>query len=131
VFGSDALVVGDRLLVATDVGIFGTSRKSPGAWVPFGTGIPEAVPAIEISTNPQQTRLVAATHGRGVWVLDLTGKNNGGGGGSGGGGSGGGSGGGGGGGVIPTTGLPGWVLVAPLPLLLALLVRRRLRAARG
>jgi hypothetical protein len=126
-FGSDPLVVGDRLLVATDVGIFGTPVKSPGAWVPFGTGIPEAVPAIEISTNPQQTKLVAATHGRGVWVLDLTGKTSGGGGG--GGGSGGG--GGGGGGVIPTTGLPGWVLLAPLPVLLAVLLRRRLRAARG
>jgi hypothetical protein len=131
VFGSDPLVVGDRLLVATDVGIFGTSRKSPGAWVPFGTDIPEAVPAIEISTNPQQTKLVAATHGRGVWVLDLTGKNNGGGGSGGGSGGGGGNGGGGGGGVIPTTGLPGWVMLAPLPLLLAVLARRRLRAARG
>jgi hypothetical protein len=123
-FGSDPLVVGNRLLVATDVGIFATPRDDPGEWVPFGTGIPAAVPAIELSTNPQQTKVVAATHGRGVWVLSLTGKTATGGGGGGTGNS--------GGERIPTTGLPGWVLLVAVPALSAtLLLRRRLRAARG
>jgi hypothetical protein len=123
-FGSDPLVVGNRLLVATDVGIFGTPRDNPGEWVPFGTGIPAAVPAIEISTNPQQTKLVAATHGRGVWVLPLTGTIAKGGGGGGTGKT--------GGERIPTTGLPGWLLLVSVPVLgSALLLRRRLRVARG
>lgn len=129
-FGSDPLVVGDRLIVATDVGVFATPRANPGQWVPFGTGIPDAVPAIEISTNPQGTKLVLATHGRGVWVMPITNSTTGGGGG---GGTGGGTGGGGsgGGGSTPATGAPFWVLLAPLPVIAALLARRRLRAARG
>ncbi|HVE62787.1 MAG TPA: hypothetical protein VNB94_03145 [Mycobacteriales bacterium] len=31
-----------------------------------------AVPAYELNTNPQGTKLVLTTHGRGVWALDLT-----------------------------------------------------------
>jgi hypothetical protein len=109
--------------VATDVGVFATPRDDPGEWVPMGTDIPAAVPAIEISANPQQTKLVLATHGRGVWVLPLTGKPatppKGGGGDH-------------GGGRIPATGVPAWVVLAgAVPLAAALLVRRRLRAARG
>jgi hypothetical protein len=133
-FGSDPLVVGNRLLVATDVGVFGTLVSNPGQWVPFGTGIPDAVPAIELSTNPKQTVLVLATHGRGVWTMPLTAVpgNTGGGGDTGGGGGGGDTGGGGGGGgKIPSTGAPFWVLLAGLPLGMALVVRRRLRADRG
>jgi hypothetical protein len=128
-FGSDALVVGDRLILATDVGVFATSRAKPGDWVPFGTHIPKAVPAIDLSTNPQQTKVVLASHGRGVWVMALTGKKptttpGGHGGGGGGGGT--------GGTKIPTTGLPAWVLLAGgVPLCGALVLRRRLRAARG
>jgi hypothetical protein len=131
-FGSDVLVVGDRLLASTDVGVFATPLADPGEWVPFGTNIPAAVPAIEISTDPQQETVVLATHGRGVWVLDLTGKKvrdrdkgedkdkdddrgNGTG----------------GNGQTPATGLPGWVPFAALPLIGgAAGVRRRLRAAR-
>ena len=36
--------------------------------MPFGTGLP-AVPAYELSLNPQRTKLVLATHGRGVYVM--------------------------------------------------------------
>ncbi|HWL37452.1 MAG TPA: hypothetical protein VNQ77_14805 [Frankiaceae bacterium] len=123
-FGSDVLVHGDLLIAATDVGVFATSAKDPGDWVPMGTGIPDAVPAIEISTNPQGTKLVLATHGRGVWVMPLTpvarntdddddkGTD-------------------GGGGPIATTGLPAWVLLgATVPAVGAVLLRRRLRAVR-
>jgi hypothetical protein len=125
-FGSDVLVHGDLLIAATDVGVFATSAKSPGAWVPMGTGIPDAVPAIEISTNPQGDKLVLATHGRGIWVMPLTplprdtdeddddDEDTG------------------GGGPIATTGLPAWVLLgAAVPATGAVLLRRRLRAARG
>ncbi|HEV2890985.1 MAG TPA: hypothetical protein VGX28_11485 [Frankiaceae bacterium] len=133
-FGSDPLVVGDRLIVATDVGVFATPLKSPGAWVPFGVGLPDGVPAIELSTNPQGTKLVLATHGRGVWVMPITRRISGGD-------DGGkddkdndGGGGGGkddGGGKHPATGAPYWVLLAGVPLGGALLVRRRLRASRA
>lgn len=118
-FGSDPLVVGDRLIVATDVGVYATPRATPGNWVPMGVGIPLAAPAIEISTNPQHTKLVAATHGRGVWVLPLTGtvtkppvrKPTG------------------GPTKIPATGLPAWVLAVALPAAAgAVALRRRLRA---
>jgi hypothetical protein len=121
-FGSDVLVVGQTLIAATDVGVFATPLANPGEWVPMGTGIPAALPAIDISTNPQGTVLVAATHGRGVWAMPL-GK----------------------GPIVvppkkpstrptkmPATGLPAaWALLALVPVSGAVLVRRRLRAARG
>ena len=129
-FGSDVLVTRNLLIAATDVGVFATPRDKPGEWVPMGTDIPAAVPAIEISTNPQEDTLVLATHGRGVWALPLTGKvttppKDTTGGGKDGGKDGGND------GRHPATGLPVWVLVGTLPLAAAVVARRRLRAARA
>jgi hypothetical protein len=39
-------------------------------WAPFGTDLP-AVPAYDISVNPQGNKLLLATHGRGIYVLAL------------------------------------------------------------
>lgn len=125
-FGGDVIVAGDRLVVATDTGVFATPKASPGEWVPFGKGLP-AVPGYSMQLNPQGSTLVLATHGRGVWTLDLnrvappagnpppvakppvarppaTGP-----------------------GTLPTTGLPAVVLLAPLVLGAGLVLRRRLR----
>ncbi|HVE73516.1 MAG TPA: hypothetical protein VNA30_00265 [Mycobacteriales bacterium] len=120
-FGADVKVVGDRLVLATDTGVYATPAATPGAWVPFGTGLP-AVPAYELQLNPQGTILVLATHGRGVWTLPLDaaappagppappkrpnappGK----------------------GPMIPATGLPLWPLIAPLFLGAGMWLRRR------
>jgi photosystem II stability/assembly factor-like uncharacterized protein len=125
-FAQDVLVQGGRLIVATDVGVFATASKTSTDWEPLGKGIPVAVPAYELNTNPQGTRLVLATHGRGVWALDLTGAAP----------------------VtppgpttppapkpppapLPSTGAPAWLAVAPLLAGAALLLRRRHRAARA
>jgi hypothetical protein len=73
-FASDLLVQGGRLIVATDVGVFATASTTSTDWEPLGTGLPAAVPAYELNTNPQGDTLVLATHGRGVWALPLTGR---------------------------------------------------------
>jgi hypothetical protein len=118
-FAGDVIVAGDRLIVATDHGVFATSVSAPGDWVPFGVGQP-AVPGYKLQLNPQGNKLVLATHGRGVWTLPLLGApappagpsgpvtrppT----------------------GPLPATGLPIWVLIGA-PLLVAAGVLRRRRA---
>ena len=72
VFAADVIVQGDRLIVATDAGVFANATKDSLDFVPFGTNIPRAVPAYDLSTDPQGTTLLLATHGRGLYTLDLT-----------------------------------------------------------
>ncbi|HMC72296.1 MAG TPA: hypothetical protein VKJ07_24270, partial [Mycobacteriales bacterium] len=60
-FGEDVQDLGDRIVAATDAGVFAMAKSHPRVWVPFGTGLP-AVPAYELSLNPQRTKLVLATH---------------------------------------------------------------------
>jgi hypothetical protein len=118
-FAGDVIVAGDRLIVATDHGVFATSVSAPGDWVPFGVGQP-AVPGYKLQLNPQGNKLVLATHGRGVWTLPLLGApappagpsgpdtrppT----------------------GPLPATGLPSWVLICA-PLLIAAGALRRRRA---
>jgi hypothetical protein len=118
-FAGDVIVAGDRLIAATDNGVFATPIASPGQWVPFGTGQP-AVPGYKLQLNPQGNRLVLATHGRGVWTLPLLGAAP--------------PGGAGAPGAAPppakgpiaATGLPMWVLLFAPVLVLAGLLRRRL-----
>jgi hypothetical protein len=59
----------NRLFIATDVGVY-TSADLGGYWYPLGQGMPlQAV--VDLSFHPVARRLVAATHGRSQWVLDL------------------------------------------------------------
>jgi hypothetical protein len=69
-FAEDVQDLGDRLVVATDAGVFGALKSHPTVWTPFGTNLP-AVPAYDLSLNPQGTKLILATHGRGIYVLAL------------------------------------------------------------
>jgi hypothetical protein len=69
-FAEDVQDLGDRLIVATDAGVFGALKSSPTVWVPFGTNLP-AVPAYDLDVNPQGNKLILATHGRGIYVLAL------------------------------------------------------------
>lgn len=67
---ANALVVrGDRVYVATDIGVF-TAPKTGGTFARLGTAMP-ASPVLDLNLNPQGTRLVAATHGRGIWSYDF------------------------------------------------------------
>ncbi len=59
----------NRLYLATDVGVY-TSADLGGYWYPLGQGMPlQAV--VDLSFHPSSRTLVAATHGRSQWVLDL------------------------------------------------------------
>ena len=125
-FGADLEVQGGRLILATDVGVFATASDTSTEWVPFGKGLP-AVPALDLSTDPQGKTLLLATHGRGLYTLRLTGaagaplpgpgpvtgpkpvagpkpgKPS----------------------PLPATGSPAWLLAAPLAAAAALALRRR------
>jgi len=70
-FAADVIVSGDRLIVATDTGVFANAAKDSAEFVPFGSGLPSGVPAYDLSTNPQGSTVLLATHGRGLYTLDL------------------------------------------------------------
>lgn len=58
-----------RLFIGTDVGVY-TSADLGNYWYPLGQGMP-LQPVSDLSFHPASRRLVAATHGRSQWVLDL------------------------------------------------------------
>jgi photosystem II stability/assembly factor-like uncharacterized protein len=59
------------LYLATDVGVY-ASRNRGASWFALGTGMP--VQAIfDLTLHSASRTLVAATHGRGQWKLDVTG----------------------------------------------------------
>jgi hypothetical protein len=62
----------DRLIVGNDVGVF-TSSLRGGAWERLGTGLPN-VSTFDLNLDPTGSKMVAATHGRGVWVYDFGAK---------------------------------------------------------
>ena len=57
-----------QLVVGTDVGVFATSASSPGTWAPLGHSLPGA-PINALAVSPDQSSLLVATHGRGIWEL--------------------------------------------------------------
>ena len=60
------------LYLATDVGVY-ASRNAGAGWYPLGSGMPVQVIAdLTLYSNSGTRRLIAATHGRSQWVLDLT-----------------------------------------------------------
>jgi photosystem II stability/assembly factor-like uncharacterized protein len=59
------------LYAGTDVGPY-SSTDGGGTWAPVGTGIP-AIPVMALILDQQAGRLIALTHGRGAYSLDLTG----------------------------------------------------------
>ena len=65
---SEACAVG-LPIVGTDVGVF-TSSLRGGAWERLGTGLPN-VSTFDLNLNPSGSKMVAATHGRGVWVYEF------------------------------------------------------------
>ena len=58
------------LFLATDVGVYWT-RDTGASWVPLGWGMPVQT-IFDLSFHAPSRTLVAATHGRSQWALDLT-----------------------------------------------------------
>jgi hypothetical protein len=59
----------NQLVVSTDVGIFATSASGPGVWHRIGHGQP-AAPSVDLAVSPDQSFLLVATHGEGLWELN-------------------------------------------------------------
>ncbi len=59
-----------RLYVATDLGVYWT-RFQGSPWAPLGTGLPFTA-VFDLNLHAPSRTLVAATHGRSQWTLDLT-----------------------------------------------------------
>jgi photosystem II stability/assembly factor-like uncharacterized protein len=63
---NDVAIVGSRLVVADDVGVF-ASGLAGGSWKRVGVGLPHTI-AADLNTTADG-RLLVATHGRGLWVI--------------------------------------------------------------
>jgi hypothetical protein len=63
---NDIELVGGRLVVATDVGVF-TAPASGQTWKRVGNGLPNVI-TDDLSVTPDG-RILAATHGRGLWII--------------------------------------------------------------
>ncbi|MBC7789912.1 MAG: glycosyl hydrolase [Anaerolineae bacterium] len=59
----------DLLFVGTDVGVY-VSRDRGAHWSRFMTGLP-TVPVHDLQIHPRDHELIAATHGRSIWIVDI------------------------------------------------------------
>ncbi|NOZ70515.1 MAG: hypothetical protein GXP38_01150 [Chloroflexi bacterium] len=59
------------IYIGTDVGVY-RSTNDGASWQPLGSGLPN-VPVVDLAINNDQHVLIAGTHGRSVWKLDLGG----------------------------------------------------------
>ena len=66
---ADDIVLQDSgtLDVATDIGVF-TSSDNGSTWSVLGTNLPHVV-VNQLTLDPSGQNLVAATHGRGIWMI--------------------------------------------------------------
>ena len=60
----------DLLYVGTSVGAY-VSLDRGASWQRFMTNLP-TVPVFDLKIHPRDHELIAATHGRGLWVVDVT-----------------------------------------------------------
>jgi hypothetical protein len=58
------------LFVGTDVGAY-VSMDRGGSWQKFMTGLP-TVPVHDLKIHPREHELIAGTHGRSIWIVDIT-----------------------------------------------------------
>ncbi|MGW8267849.1 MAG: WD40/YVTN/BNR-like repeat-containing protein, partial [Longimicrobiales bacterium] len=59
----------DLLFVGTDVGVY-VSLDRGGHWQKFMEGLP-TVPVHDLKIHPRDRELIAATHGRSIWIADI------------------------------------------------------------
>jgi hypothetical protein len=57
------------LFVGTDVGAY-VSTDRGGSWRKFMTGLP-TVPVHDLRIHPREHELIAGTHGRSIWIVDI------------------------------------------------------------
>jgi hypothetical protein len=69
--GDDLVVVGGKLVVATDIGVFVAPAGGGAAttWSRLGSGLPNAS-VNDLATTPDGA-VLAATHGRGIWKITV------------------------------------------------------------
>ena len=58
------------LFVGTDVGAYVSTDRGK-SWQKFMNGLP-AVPVHDLEVHPRDHELIAATHGRSIWIVDVT-----------------------------------------------------------
>jgi photosystem II stability/assembly factor-like uncharacterized protein len=58
------------LFVGTDLGVY-VSTDRGGSWQRFMKGIGHAVPVHDLKIHPRDRELIAATHGRSLWIVDI------------------------------------------------------------
>jgi hypothetical protein len=68
---TDLLILGDKLIVSMDVGVFVAEAANPTAWSNLGTGIPKSAVS-SLTLTPDSESIVAATYGRGLWTIPDT-----------------------------------------------------------
>ena len=61
----------DLLFVGTEMGVF-ASLDGGKAWSPFGAGLPPYALVHDLLIHPRETDLVVATHGRGLFIADIS-----------------------------------------------------------
>jgi hypothetical protein len=59
----------DLLFVGTDVGVYVSTNRG-GSWQRFMTGFP-TVPVHDLRIHPRDRDLIAGTHGRAIWIVDI------------------------------------------------------------
>jgi photosystem II stability/assembly factor-like uncharacterized protein len=59
----------DLLFVGTDVGVYVSTNRGQG-WEKFMTGLP-TVPVPDLKIHPREHELIAGTHGRSIWIVDI------------------------------------------------------------
>jgi photosystem II stability/assembly factor-like uncharacterized protein len=64
------LVNPNLLFVGTDVGLYASLDRG-ASWQRFMTGFP-TVPVHDLKIHPRDRELIAGTHGRGIWIVDIT-----------------------------------------------------------
>jgi len=74
--GTVYVVVEDRknprlLFVGTEMGVHAT-LDGGGTWAPLGSNLPPYALVHDLLVHPRENDLVAATHGRGIFVTDIT-----------------------------------------------------------
>ncbi|HMA47538.1 MAG TPA: hypothetical protein VKP11_10110, partial [Frankiaceae bacterium] len=70
VAGCDLVIVGKRLVLATDAGVFVADQRSPARWARLGVGLPNSS-TNDLTVAPDGHSVVAATHGRGLWEIKI------------------------------------------------------------
>jgi hypothetical protein len=63
---TDLVIVGGKLVVSMDVGVFVADASDPSTWSNLGVGMPHTS-VNDLTLTPDNSSIVAATHGRGLW----------------------------------------------------------------